>query len=161
MDPLNLRKTNTTKFILAMIFNNETKHTDILENNFIDSYTYDFYEPENDGYIIVVKSTNDTPSETINKPIREYPRGKHYLFVYEVPDQYLDDHVKILNGEYENLSSEYKLKLINFWDEDWNVKSEFIKLLVVHDRVKSKVFKFNPFEEIYRKRKLPRDIDLE
>jgi hypothetical protein len=154
MNPLNLSKTNTTKFIMAMLFNDTVKYNDILENHFIDSYTYDFYEPENDNNIIIVKNDDEPPIKTITPPIKQYNRGKNFIFVYEIPKQYQNEHNLILKGDYTNLSPDYKLKLINFWDEDWNDRSEYTKLLIATHKIHSNIFRFNPFEEIYKKAKV-------
>lgn len=156
MDPLNLNKTNTTRFMLAMIFNDDVTYNDILSDHYINSYTSDYYEPENDGYIIIVKSINEEPRRTINNPIRSYQRDTNFIFVYEIPDKYKDDYAYIITGNLTLISPEYKKRLLNFWGED-TIDSDLIDLLTKDKTSNSKIYKYDLYEEMYRVRKIEED----
>jgi hypothetical protein len=150
MDPLNLKKTNTTKFILPMIFNDETTYNDILKNHYLDSYTSDYYEPENDGCLLIVKTIDEEPSNTINKPIRKYKRDGTFVFVYEIPDKFKEDFAYILIGSFNDISEEYRQKLLLFWDEDVN---SGLSNIITKNYTRKGLYKYDIFEEMYRVRK--------
>lgn len=147
MNPLNLKKTNTTRFLLAMIFNDDVIYNEILTDIYLNSYTYDFYVPENDGYLIVVSSTKEEPKNTITKPIRSYQRNSKYIFVYDIPTQYKKDYNILINGNFKNVSAEYKSKLLRFWNEPDD--SELYELLKYISK-STEIYKYNKFEEVYR-----------
>ena len=145
MNLLNLRKTNTTRFILAMLFEDNVKIHHILNDNFIDSYISDFYEPKYDGYVLIVKSINEKPKNTIIEPIANYKRDEHFVFIYNIPEKYNRDLACILNGKLDSISHEYKDRLLSFWDELQDNDTE-------DESYKTRVYKYNKFNEIYRVR---------
>jgi hypothetical protein len=153
MNPLNLIRTNTTRFILAMLFNDDVTYTDILKNNFIDSYISDFYRPEYNGYLLTVNSVNKELSGTVSSAIKSYKNDTDYVFVYEIPEKYRDDYNVIRKGQYGRISDEYKLKLLKFWECDDETKLEenftFGNLLYNDDRLK-RVYVYIPFDEMYK-----------
>ena len=104
MNPLNLSKTHTTKFILAMGFDENTKYDKILTSEFKDSYIAIFDDPDHDDKITLV----------YEEPINEI----EFFDTYDIPDKWADDYVKILDGKYSELSEEYKQHLLKFWDLD-------------------------------------------
>jgi len=153
MNPLSLNKSNTTKFMLAMIFNDEATYNDILHDDFIDSYISDFYRPENDGCIMVVKTTEDAPRGTINDPIKKYQNDDDWVFVYEIPDERMDDYAYIVAQDYYSLSAKYKAKLLHFWECDSDcVLNDVLNVL----SVMGKVYAFNILKEMYKV--TPRDL---
>lgn len=146
MNPLNLMKTNTTKFMLAMIFNDDITYTDILKDHFINSFVSDFYRPENDGTLLVVKSIDEAPRGTINNPIVSYQNDDDFVFAYEIPDKYLDDYAMIVSGDWNNVSDEYKQKLLKFWECDQ--ESMMYLILYVDSKLRER-FNYNALKEIY------------
>lgn len=132
MNPVNLVCTNTTRFIIPMLVSNNN-YTKILNKTFIDSYSFDYYEPNYDNKIIIVQNTNLLPD--INRiPISTYQRQNHYCFVYEVPEEFKKDYNTIMKGKDNNLSDHYYNRLLNFWDEE-----KFLTKI-----------KYNPIREMYR-----------
>ena len=150
MNPLNLSKTNTTRFMLAMIFNDDVTYNNIVKENFQDSYTSDFYEPENDGYILLVKTNDEQPRGTIHDPIKSYQRDSHFIFVYEIPDKYKTDYFRILTGNFGELSNDYKTKLLNFWCNDQETSLYY---LLNSDTNLRKIYSYDLYGEMYRVRK--------
>jgi len=138
--------------MLAMIFNDDIKYNNILNDDFIDTYTSDYYEPENDGYIIVVKSINEEPYGTMNNPIRTYQRDEDFVFVYEIPDQYKTDYFCILKGDFDSISWEYKNKLLYFWDEinDEDEEDSLEEILFTKNLRLKKIYNYVKPREVYR-----------
>ena len=132
MDPRNLVCTNTTRFIIPMLFE-DSNHINILDNNFVDSYSFDYYEPNHDNKIIIVRSDDELPRTTY-KPIETYKRQNQYCFVYEIPDKFKKDYEYITKGEYEGVSLDYFRLFYNFWEDDFKFPTT----------------NYNPIREIYR-----------
>jgi hypothetical protein len=148
MNPLSLMKTNTTRFLLPFIFNDEVTCSQIFKDIYVDSYTSDFYRPEHDGKIIIVKTINELPYDTINKPIQSYQRGTNYIFVYDTPDWWRDDVAFIMNSNYDLISEEANYKLMHFWENSDALET----LLSPIPNIDKQIYKYNKFEEMYRVR---------
>jgi len=101
MNPLNLSKTHTTKFILPMAFDENIKYDKVLQD-ILDTYIAIYDQPEHDDKIIILKDGDGIENQTFD--------------IHEVPDKWADDYVKILAGKYSELSEEYKQHLMNFWE---------------------------------------------
>ena len=96
MDPLRLNVNLTTVFILPMLYDKDLKHSDILTDNYENTYIADLDEPVDDNKIII---RYDDDRQT-----------------FEMPDEYLDEYHKFILGDYSKLSNEYKQKVLNFWE---------------------------------------------
>jgi hypothetical protein len=129
MNPMNLVYSNTTKFIIPMLFSDST-HNEVLNKYFIDSYSFDYYEPNYDNKIIIVMNINEAP-KTDFSPIDTYKRQNQYCFVYEVPLEFKDDYEYILKGKYHLISEKYHERLLHFWEEVdmFTIKYNFIREL--------------------------------
>lgn len=123
---MNLVCTNTTRFIIPMLFQSST-FDKILNKSFIDSYSFDYYELTYDNKIIIVKNKEEFPEGTII-PIALYRRQNHYCFVYDIPKEFIVDYNNILQGKYHLLSKKYYDTISNFWQEDLitTIKYNFI-----------------------------------
>jgi hypothetical protein len=131
MNPMSLVCTNTTRFIIPMLFSN-SNFVEVLNNDFIDSYSFDYYEPNYDNKIIIVTSVNETPRAD-HAPIETYQRQNQYCFVYDIPDEFKYDYECISKGKYDLISDKYNKRLLNFWSEKEQLK-----------------IKFTPVREMYR-----------
>jgi hypothetical protein len=132
MDPRNLVCTNTTRFIVPMLFKN-SNYTKILDNGFFDSYSYDYYELKYDNKVIIVRNDNELPKADYN-PIDKFTRQNQNCFVYDIPDEFKKDYEYIVRNKYDGLSNEYIKLYSTFWEDSF----EFPKQ------------KYKPVEEIYR-----------
>ena len=148
MEPLNINKTYTTIFMLAALFNNDTTYNNILQDDFIDSHISDFYRPEHDGCILIVKSKNTIPKNTITPLITKYKNDTDYVFVYDIPNKFKDDYTKIMNGDFINISKDYKERLLEFWESDNTTK--LYDLLINAPKKLAKIHTPELFREIYR-----------
>ena len=131
MNPMSLVCTDTTRFILPMLFTN-SNFVEVLNNDFIDSYSFDYYEPNYDNKIIIVTRTDEEPRADHN-PIEVYQRQDTYCYVYNIPNKFKNDYELITKGKYNQISKEYTQVLLDFWSEDTPLK-----------------IKFKPSREIYR-----------
>ena len=124
---MNLMYTNTTKFIIPMLFS-DSNYTEVLNKYFIDSYSFDYYEPNYDNKIIIVKENNEAP-RTDHSPISMYKRQNQYCFVYDIPDEFKDDYDYIVKGRYNLISEECRDRILKFWDEIdiFTIKYNFIR----------------------------------
>ena len=117
MNPLSLSKTHTTKFILPMAFDENTIYNKVLTENFIDTYIAVYDKPEYDNNIII--RINPNYGFIGDEGFKDnYLDDTCMHYIYEIPDHWADDYVKILAGKYSELSEEYKQHLLKFWDED-------------------------------------------
>jgi|GEM_PF-3078534 hypothetical protein len=112
--------TNTTKFILPLLFDDETKYHVLLQNLFINAYIADMSHQENDDNIHLLFA--DYPSLTFQKnltdPISEYRYKDGYVLVYPLNKKWNKDYEKIIRSEYSKISEHAKERILTFWDED-------------------------------------------
>ena len=114
--------TNTTKFILPLVFDNTTRYHKLLDNFFINAYIADMANKENDDKIHLLFA--DYPSLTLTQkmtdPIIEYKYGDGYVLVCPLENKWIDDYGKLIRGEYSTISQNAKNRILFFWDEDDN-----------------------------------------
>jgi len=115
-----------------MLFSN-SNYIKILNKDFIDSYSFDYYEPIYDNKIIIVRSNEEIP-KTDHILISTYKRQNQYCFVYNVPDNFKKDYEYILRGKCHLISKIYYNVLLKFWNE-----TEIFLTI-----------KYNPIREMYR-----------
>jgi hypothetical protein len=112
--------TNTTKFILPLLFDEHTKYHGIFNNFFINAYIADFANKENDDKIHLLFA--DYPSLTIQQtlpdPITEYEYKDGFVLVYDLPIEWENDYIKIITGQYSTVSEKAKNRMLSFWEED-------------------------------------------
>lgn len=120
MDVIKYKYTNTTKFILPLLFKDNDKYYELFQNFFINSYIADIRNKENDDKIHLVFA--DYPSLNLQKklanPITEYQYGEGYVLVYPLENKWIDDYTKIITGCYSKISEEAKQRIISFWNEE-------------------------------------------
>jgi hypothetical protein len=112
--------TNTTKFILPLLFDNNTRYHELLDQFFINAYIADMANKENDDKIHLLFA--DYPSlslqQKLSDPITEYQYKDGFVLVYSLDLQWEDDYIKIITGEYSAVSEKAKERMLSFWEED-------------------------------------------
>lgn len=118
MNPLSLRKTDTTKFILPMVFDESIKYDKILTTGFEDTYIAIYNNPIYDDHITITHTGEYNGFYLVQtEPKKILLEDETVFVIFDIPEQWADDFVKILQGEYSKLSEEYKQHLLNFWGE--------------------------------------------
>jgi len=112
--------TNTTKFILPLLFDINTRYHELLDNFFINAYIADIANKENDDKIHLLFA--DYPSLTLTQKmtdsITEYKYGDGYVLVFPLEDKWEDDYNKLIQGNYSTVSKNTKYRILSFWEED-------------------------------------------
>lgn len=116
MDILKSKYTQTTYFLIPLLFSEDTKSSQIINNDFIDAYIADFNKKQYDDKILLVYSERQTGMPVTNK-VDEYKDDKHRILVYELPNIFIDDYGHILKGNWSKLSDNAKERILNFWEE--------------------------------------------
>lgn len=120
MDVINNLSINTaSKFILPMVMKLDLKYTDV-PHTFYKTCISIFDRPEFDDHIILISTAPKTipkwRGDLLRKHI-QYEEHKNYLFIFDIPKEFEDDYYKIVVGDYTNLSTTYKRRLLSFWEE--------------------------------------------
>ena len=133
MDIVRHLKTNTTKFILPLLFDEGVnrrgqdvreydegvKHDDILTKDFKDTYITDIDKQEVDDYILLEYDIlfEEYSLELLDNYIVDtYDNNDgNIIFCLKLPDKFLDDYHKFLSGQYSQLSKEAKIRILEFW----------------------------------------------
>lgn len=114
------RSTNTTKFILPFLFDENTRYQELFDNLFVNAYIADMANKDNDDEIHLVFA--DYPSlkltQKIANPFTEYEYKDGYVLVYSLDNKWIDDYNKIILGKYSTISVEAKYRILSFWEED-------------------------------------------
>ena len=71
MDIVRQPKTNTTKFVLPLLFDKDVRHTNILTENFKDTYVADIDKQEVDDYILAGNVETFDTMEDFLRTLRE------------------------------------------------------------------------------------------
>jgi len=112
--------TNTTKFILPLLFDEKTKYHELFTNFFINAYIADMANKENDDKIHLLFA--DYPSlsltQKLSNLITEYKYKDGYVLVYPLAIELEEDYEKIIKGEYSTISEKSKNRILSFWEED-------------------------------------------
>ena len=112
--------TNTTKFILPLLFDEHYKYHELFNNFFINAYIADMANKENDDKIHLLFA--DYPSLIIQKKlpetITEYQHKDGFVLVYPLASEWEEDYEKIIRGDYSTVSEKAKNRIISFWEED-------------------------------------------
>jgi len=128
MDILNYNKTQTTQFILPLLFRDK-KFTQVITDfdSLINGYIADFDRPNYDNKIILVfkNKQNGLPTENMiehyTKTIKDGEDSNEiFVYVYDLPNDYQEDYTFFLLGKYSRFSDDAKKKILNFWDADEN-----------------------------------------
>jgi len=112
--------TNTTKFILPLLFDDNINYHEIFNNFFINAYIADMANKDNDDKIHLLFA--DYPSLTLQQklpdPITEYEYKDGFVLVYNLNPKWEDDYIKIISGGYSTVSEKAKDRILSFWEED-------------------------------------------
>lgn len=126
MDIITHLKTNATKFVLPLLFEEGVKYDDILPKHFKNAYIADIDKQEVDGYILLkYKSSyefddNDGWYENLIdiECADIYEKDGDLIYCFEIPDKFLDDYYLFLAGKYSKLSKEAKVRILEFWEAE-------------------------------------------
>lgn len=116
MDKNILNMTSTTHFLLPLLFADDIKYHQIINENFKSAYIADFVRKQYDDKILLVYD-----DYLINIPsicrIDSYKDDNRTILVYQLPDEFVEDYGKFLIGNFRDLSDKAKQKILNFWEE--------------------------------------------
>lgn len=127
MDILKSKYTQTTYFLVPLLFSEDIKSSQIINDNFVNAFVADFNKKQYDDKIILVYSEKaDLPAK--NK-VDEYKDETRRMFVYELPEAYQDDYANVLKGYWSKLSKDAKERILSFWEE---TEDSFIHGVLYH-----------------------------
>ena len=111
---------NTTRFILPLIFPDNTTHSQILPKDFIKAFLADIDNGEHDNQILVLLNSMPTESdkEFVKLAVDSYVKETLSVYCFELPDKFLEDYHLFLAGKYSDLSEDAKQRILEFWEED-------------------------------------------
>jgi hypothetical protein len=114
------RYTNTTKFILPLLFDNDTTYHELFSNFFINAYIADMANKINDDKIHLLFA--DYPSLSIQQklpdPVTEYQYKDGFVLVCPFSIEWEEDYNKLITGQYSTISEKAKKQILSFWEED-------------------------------------------
>lgn len=110
-------QTSTTLYLLPLLFSEDIKYNDIINEEFKAAYIADFENKQYDDRILLVFNDYKRNIPTTNR-IDQYKSNDHTILVYNLPDEYTDDYYKFLIRNIEGLSDKAKKKILDFWEED-------------------------------------------
>ena len=112
--------TNTTKFILPLLFDEKARYHEIFNNFFINAYIADMANKETDDRIHLLFA--DYPSlkiqQTLPDTITEYEYKDGFVLIYPLALEWEEDYEKLIRGEYSTISEKAKNRILSFWEED-------------------------------------------
>lgn len=110
-------QTSTTLYLLPLLFSDDIKYNNIINEEFKAAYIADFENKQYDDRILLVFNDYKCNIPTTNR-IDQYKSNDHTILVYNLPDEYTDDYYKFLIRNIEGLSDKAKKKILDFWEED-------------------------------------------
>jgi hypothetical protein len=97
MDIINNRGNKTTIFILPLLYPG-IQFSDVIYENYINSYVSDTTCPDPENSIIIEFDNN--------------------ICRFRIPKEYLDDYKKIIKSQYSQISNQAKEVILYFWNQD-------------------------------------------
>ena len=123
MDIARQPTTNTTRFILPLLFDEDVSRDRIITKDFKNTYVADIDNQDVDDYILVrYEYPYDSPDEYYYFDEEYYGYKKVYekdgdfIYCFKLPDKFQDDYHLFLTGAYSKFSKEAKKRILNFWD---------------------------------------------
>lgn len=112
--------TNTTKFILPLLFDNNTKYHELTDNFFINAYIADMANKDNDDkiHLLFAKYPSLSIQQKLSDPITSYHYKDGFVFVCPLAVEWEDDYNKLITGQYSTISEKAKNRILSFWEED-------------------------------------------
>ena len=110
-------KTSATLYLLPLLFSDDTKYNNIINEEFKSAYIADFEKKQYDDRILLVFNDYKCNIPTTNR-VDQYKRNGLTVLVYNLPDEYNDDYYKFLIRNITGLSDKAKKKILDFWEED-------------------------------------------
>lgn len=165
MDPLLIKSTHTTKFLLPLVVKDDITYKDI-QSCFIESYLSDDKYLNNTDQINIFIVLSNIFELSENKILSKFKDNytdnyidvespnKEEIFVYTIEDNDLEDYFNFLIGEYHNFKEEFKQKILKFWDATENsllYKILYNKIDDLQEYIKNNMTNNNPFIKTYNK----------
>ena len=159
MDIINYIGTDTaTKFILPMVMKKDSTYEDVPKSIYRTHISI-FDKPEYDDHIILVSMNSKEPLKCRRdlsfRGLYDEKRNKH-LFIFEIPIEFEDDLYKIVIGDYQELSENYKQRLLHFWKENntsplYGVLYHVLKLAMSHNTAMKNTYEIKRARSYYDK----------
>lgn len=162
MDPLLIHTTHSTKFLLPLIVKNGITYKDI-QSKLYNVYIADNNFPEYDQHLFVVIDSDFDYEFELGRYINEdfiyaysdpdYD-GMRNIYIYDIPEDKMDDYFNFLQGNYKQFSEDTKQKILKFWDVNKDSPLYIILYGSIKDDLKFKnkyLNKDGPFKRIYQK----------
>ncbi|MFW6225668.1 MAG: hypothetical protein ACOC3V_01755 [bacterium] len=165
MDPTLIVTTHTTKFILPLFVKENTKYKDI-QDTFINAYIADKKLPEYDNCIFLVFSGHDyyNAENKETKYIKDNYKNifinmeldnHDVIYIYDIPEEYLEDYFNFLQGNYKKFKESTKEKILKFWQV--SEKSLLYNILYnnkdfdFEKHIKENIKNTSPWKNLYKK----------
>lgn len=113
------KETSTTLFLLPLLFSDDIKYTQIICKEFKNAYIADLENKQYDDKILLVYSDYPKGVPLTNR-IADYKTDKNTIFVYELPEEFIDDYGFFLTGDITKFSDKAKKRILDFWQEGKN-----------------------------------------
>jgi len=110
-------KTSSTLYLLPLLFSEDIKYKDIINEDFKSVYIADFEKKQYDDKILLVFNDYKCNIPTTNK-VDQYKHNDNTVLVYNLPDEFIEDYYKFLIKNIINLSDKAKSRILSFWEED-------------------------------------------
>lgn len=124
MNPFELNKNNTTKFLLPIMFPNTT-YTELIANYFEEAYIGILDEKEYDDMILLKFNYNNFTEDLLEDVKEVLDRSdlmktvlRGNVLCYEIPEEIVPDYEHYLNGKYSQMTEEAKANILEFWGQD-------------------------------------------
>lgn len=104
-------------FVLPILGENINSFTHL--NNV---YIGDFTHPEYVNCLFILYNKKEDRLERLSYFKDMYELNGKYMYVYQIPENHLDDLNKFTNGDYSKLSDDYKRRIIKYVPLSTNVK---------------------------------------
>lgn len=98
-----------------------------MRNIIINSYLGDrINRPNLENYhIFVLAKTEDQRLLNIKEYIEHYPHGEYFMFVYKIPEEYEEDYLKFILGQYSQFSIDYKTQIVKLLPVPYQIHTVF------------------------------------
>jgi hypothetical protein len=124
MDILLKNKTMTSQFLMPLLFEDKQFNKIIPDyKSFVNAYIADFDRPKNDNKIVLVFKTKqkDLPElKRVDSYTKKVKDVEKYCYVYEIPDDLMDNYAFWLLGKYSMFTDKAKKIICDFWEAGKN-----------------------------------------
>lgn len=122
MDILRYNKTQTTQFIIPLLFRDKQFNELITDfDSLINAYIADFDKPKYDNKVIIAfrdKQKNLPEENRIEHYTKTIKDEIIHFYVYSLPKEFEEDYTLFLLGKYSSFTESAKQKILNFWNSN-------------------------------------------